>query len=139
MKSFAIICLINIFPDNLSTILVAQEDNINANTALQLLQGITEAIRPNLLIKQIQDIDSKISERQATIAYLTAMKELTKGKKEYQDKLNENFDKMTNHELAKMASEIYNNYFGGNDPVKFIHFNNWNENDIDKNGTLKQY
>ena len=40
MKSFAIICIINIFPDNLSTILVAQEDNINANTALQLIKII---------------------------------------------------------------------------------------------------
>lgn len=42
MKSFAIICIINIFPDNLSTILVAQEDNLKANIALQLLEGITE-------------------------------------------------------------------------------------------------
>lgn len=36
MKSFAIICIINIFPDNLSAILVAQEDNINANSILTL-------------------------------------------------------------------------------------------------------
>lgn len=36
MKSFAIICIINIFPDNLSAILVVQEDNINANSILIL-------------------------------------------------------------------------------------------------------
>lgn len=40
MKSFAIICIINIFPDNLSTILVAQEDNLKANIALQLIKII---------------------------------------------------------------------------------------------------
>lgn len=110
MKSFVIICIINIFPDNLSTILVAQEDNLKANTALQLLEGITEGYRPQLIIKQIQDIESEISERDATILYLTAMKHLTEGKEEYQDKLNKNFDKMTDRQLAVLASEIYRNY-----------------------------
>lgn len=40
MKSFAIICLINIFPDKLSTILVAQEDNHKANSILTLHRNI---------------------------------------------------------------------------------------------------
>lgn len=38
------------------------------------------------------------------------MKHLTEGKKGYQDKLNENFDKMTDRQLAVLASEIYHNY-----------------------------
>ncbi len=93
-----------------SAILVAKERNINSNTALQLLECITEGRKPELIVKQIEDIDSKITERQATILYLTAMKHLTEGKQEYQDKLNVNFDKMNDRKLAVLASEIYRNY-----------------------------
>ena len=96
---------------------VAREYNLNSSTALNILMGVTESIKPDLLLKQIQDYDSQITQRQFYCGYLSAMKgyynslkDLTDTEKKIKDKLNSNWEKRNSRELALMASEIYKNY-----------------------------
>ncbi len=73
MKSFAIICIINIFPDNLSTILVAQEDNIKANTALDIVNAANAGLMSMQIYQQISESNSRISLNGVNETYLTAL------------------------------------------------------------------
>ena len=89
---------------------VAREHNFNAQSSLYLLQGITEAKRPDLLMKQIQDYDSQISNREYYNSYLVASAELAGANEEQIRAITKKLPDFQEKELEHLASEIWKNY-----------------------------
>ncbi len=106
MKSFAIICIINIFPDNLSTILVAQEDNINANTALTIIDAANSKLLPLQIYQQLKESDSRISLNSVNEVYLTALARQSGATTKQVDELTRWIPKLNQTQINKVVQEI---------------------------------
>ena len=106
MKSFAIICIINIFPDNLSTILVAQEDNINANTALLIIDAANAGLMPMQIYQQIRESNSRISLNGVNVTYLTALAGQVGATEDQIREITNWLPRMNQWQINKIAQEV---------------------------------
>ena len=106
MKSFAINCIINIFPDNLSTILVAQEDNINANTALLIIDAANAGLMPMQIYQQIRESNSRISLNGVNVTYLTALAGQAGATEDQIREITNWLPRMNQWQINKIAQEV---------------------------------